>query len=216
MARPGLAVLIPAYNEAESIFAVVRSVSAFCDRVLLVDDGSHDGTAAKAEAAGALVLRRRNSGYEGALEAGFQYLVAEGAYKFCITIDADGQHYPSLIPAYRRRLMQGAHLVVGFRPRPARLGEWLFLISGICIAGVRDPMCGMKGYNLSSIRERGTWDPTPTVGASFVHWSARRGKDIAQAPCPIRERIHGKARFGWGWKANRKLFTAWFRFFLSR
>ena len=65
-------------------------------------------------------------------------------------------------------------------------------------------MCGMKGYDLSLIRERGTWDSTRTVGASFVHWASRRGKKIIQAPCPTRDRIHGKARFGWGWKAESK------------
>ena len=98
----------------------------------MVDDGSHDATAQQAEAAGALVLRRDNSGYEGALEAGFQYLVAENAFKFCVTMDADGQHYPSLVPASSPAY---ARSPVGSRQSPATssLGEWLFLVSGIAL-----------------------------------------------------------------------------------
>lgn len=91
--------LIPAYNEADRIPGVVRATSVYLP-VLVVDDGSLDDTAARAEAAGATLLRQHpNQGKGAALKAGFRWALEEG-YEAAVTLDADGQHDPMEIPKF--------------------------------------------------------------------------------------------------------------------
>ncbi len=92
-------VLIPAHNEAAHIAAVVRAAAAYLP-VLVVDDGSGDGTACAAEEAGAQVIAHAvNQGKGAALRSGFRAALEQGC-DFVITLDADGQHDPAEIPAF--------------------------------------------------------------------------------------------------------------------
>jgi len=94
VAEPGqVSVVIPAYNEEGAIGAVVRAVSAGAPwhEVLVVDDGSSDGTAAAAEEAGARVIRHPyNKGNGAAVKTG----IREAAGAVVLLLDADGQHPP--------------------------------------------------------------------------------------------------------------------------
>jgi glycosyltransferase involved in cell wall biosynthesis len=115
--------LIPGFNEAPRIGAVVEAARAHLP-VLVVDDGSSDGTAETARTAGATVIEQRpNQGKGAALRAGFRRALDDGA-EAILTLDADGQHDPAEIPAL---LAAGAveprpDLVIGrrnFRAMPA-------------------------------------------------------------------------------------------------
>ena len=91
--------LIPGYQEGPRIAAVVAGARLHLP-VIVVDDGSTDDTAAQAEAAGATVLRQvPNRGKGAVLRAGFRYALERGA-EAVVTLDADGQHDPSEIPAF--------------------------------------------------------------------------------------------------------------------
>lgn len=93
MAEPQFTwVVIPAYNEAPSVGAVVASLRAEGYRVVVVDDGSTDETTQAARSAGAVVLRHDlNLGQGGALQTGILFSIESGARYIC-TFDADGQH----------------------------------------------------------------------------------------------------------------------------
>jgi len=112
---PNILAVIPAYNEQERIAPVIAGVRAHVP-VLVVDDGSRDGTAALAEASGAAVLRQiPNQGKGAALRAGFRRALDEG-YEAVITLDADGQHAPDEIPRFLEAYTQsGADLIIGAR-----------------------------------------------------------------------------------------------------
>ena len=114
-----LLVIIPAWNEEESVGGVVHSVRECVPRadVLVVSDGSRDGTAAAARKAGADVLDLKiNLGVGGAMRAGFVYAVDNG-YRSAVQVDADGQHNPADIPALVERIEAGADIVkVGVGP----------------------------------------------------------------------------------------------------
>jgi glycosyltransferase involved in cell wall biosynthesis len=148
--------LIPAYNEVTHVAEVVTGARAHLP-VLVVDDGSSDDTAARAEGAGATLLRQTpNQGKGMALRAGFRWAI-EGGYYAVLTLDADGQHDPAEIPkfldAYAER---GADLIIGSRdfshmPAVRRLantaGRWAF--SWAIGQPIRD---NQSGYRLISRR----------------------------------------------------------------
>lgn len=87
-------VVIAAYNEQEMIGQVVRAVAPLVRGVIVVDDGSVDGSADRAFAAGATVLSHPlNLGQGAALQTGIEYALRKGA-EYIVTFDADGQHAP--------------------------------------------------------------------------------------------------------------------------
>ena len=121
--RPMISIVVPAFNEAAGIQSAIRTLlatleSTGCDaEIVVVDDGSRDATfdrAAEMSDAGlpVSVLRlSRNFGKEGALLAGLQHARGDAV----ITIDADLQHPPSLIPAMIEAWRKGARIVHGVK-----------------------------------------------------------------------------------------------------
>jgi glycosyltransferase involved in cell wall biosynthesis len=96
---PRILALVPAYEEGPRIGAVVSGALGHLP-VLVVDDGSTDGTAAAAAAAGARVIRQvANQGKGAALRTGFRAALGEGV-DAVVTLDADGQHDPAEIPRF--------------------------------------------------------------------------------------------------------------------
>jgi glycosyltransferase involved in cell wall biosynthesis len=148
--------LIPAYNEANRIGAVIAGALSHLP-VLVVDDGSSDGTAVRAEEYEVNVLRQQpNQGKGAALRAGFNWALAEG-YEAVLTLDADGQHDPVEIPKFLRTYEQdNPDLIIGARdfsqiPLVRRfantVGRWSF--SWALGEPVRD---NQSGYRLLSRR----------------------------------------------------------------
>ena len=108
------AILVPAYDAEPWVGDVVRGCLEQASDVLVVDDGSTDGTARTARAAGAEVVSLpRNQGKGNALRAGFQVLMKQGIDQV-VTVDADGQHLPDEIPVLLNACPE-ADLVLGTR-----------------------------------------------------------------------------------------------------
>jgi glycosyltransferase involved in cell wall biosynthesis len=115
MVNPTTIAVVPAFNEVETVGEAVRRVRAMGFPVVVVDDGSTDGTAVAAAHAGATVLTMPiNIGVGGAMRTGFKYAVAQG-YKRVIQVDADLQHPPEAIPVLIERSDDGVELVIGSR-----------------------------------------------------------------------------------------------------
>ena len=113
--------LIPAFNEAGGVAAVIEMARRLVREVVVVDDGSTDDTGAVARAAGATVLRHEtNRGKGAAIITGLDYF-AKSPATFCIFLDADGQHDPAEIQNFITTAEQtSAGVVVGSRMQDTR------------------------------------------------------------------------------------------------
>ncbi|MDH4188357.1 MAG: glycosyltransferase family 2 protein, partial [Nitrospira sp.] len=127
-------VVIPSYNEAATVVDVARRATRQGLPVVVVDDGSIDGTVQALAGLDITMLRNENNiGKAGSLWRGFQYAMGQGASGI-ITLDADGQHAPEEIPLFVRAAQDdpGAFLI-GARRRDQRQGSfWRYLAN--CIA----------------------------------------------------------------------------------
>ncbi len=114
--RQRLAIVIPAYNEARGIRAVVEAVLQQHASVIVVDDGSGDDTVAQLDGLPVTLVRhRQRQGKGAALRSGFR-AARDAGFTTVVTMDADGQHDPADLP----RLLAASdawpdHIVIGAR-----------------------------------------------------------------------------------------------------
>ncbi|MGO9085493.1 MAG: glycosyltransferase family 2 protein [Terriglobales bacterium] len=154
--------LIPAFNEAAHIAEVVRGAAKHVHAVVLIDDGSRDGTAEIARSAGAICLRSEtNSGKASALRIGIDY--ASGReFTHVLFFDGDGQHDSEDIPALIRAADgTGADLVIGARsfdrgrmPRPRYYSNTVGSKVASWLVGqeIKDSQCGFRLARLDALR----------------------------------------------------------------
>lgn len=208
MDRSRVAIVIPAYNEGKTIRRIVEGVLPH-GVPLVVDDASDDGTGDLARKAGALVVRNaRNCGYDGALSAGFD-AASKQDFDYVITLDADGQHDPSILGRYVELLGGPVDLIVGIRPTRARFGERVFGWATNFFYGIKDPLCGMKGYRMSLFRDAGCFDTYESIGTQLMMFALKKkGYKIVQTEIPIGKRECGSPRFGRIFTTNWKILRA--------
>ena len=163
---PSYLAVVPAYNEASTVGRVVRDIREQAPDfdVVVIDDGSTDGTGEIAEAAGAQVVRHPfNLGIGGAVQSGFVYALDEG-YDYMVQVDADGQHLPAEVPLLIAAMDADPSLdmVCGSRflknngypaPISRRTGIHIFafLLSRIVGQRISDPTSGFRLYNRRGI-----------------------------------------------------------------
>src|SRR6185436_7980703 len=92
---------LPVFNEVRHVTGVLDEVVRYCDEVLVIDDGSNDGTADVLASRKdiRLVTHEQNRGYGAALRTAFDYALREG-FEVVVTIYCDGQHEPQRIPKF--------------------------------------------------------------------------------------------------------------------
>jgi len=114
--QPKVIAAIPCFNTEASIADIVTKAKKYVDQVIVIDDGSHDGTAEIAKAAGALVIKHSiNRGAGEAAKSCFE-AARTNAADVLVTLDGDGQHNPDEIPQLLTPIRQGeADLVIGSR-----------------------------------------------------------------------------------------------------
>ena len=203
MDRSKLGIVIPALNEEKSIASVVAAIRTHGIPVV-VDDGSTDQTAHFATIAGAVVISHtKNHGYDKALNSGFA-MADELNCEFVLTLDADGQHSPDLLPLFINALDQGADVVIGVRDRRPRLAENVFAIVALLRWRIRDPLCGLKAYRMNLYRELGHFDSYSSIGTELSIFAARKKRKIIQISFDTRHRVD-EPRFGKSLSANIRI-----------
>ena len=161
-ALTGYWVVIPAYNEAATIREVAARALRQIENVIVVDDGSTDGTAEALVGLPVIVLRNlTNGGKAASLWRGFQHALAAGAYGV-VTLDGDGQHVPEDIP---RLLAEAAahpdYVIIGARSRDQRRAAFWryganrvadFWVSWAAGYPFKDSQSGFRVYPASLLR----------------------------------------------------------------
>ena len=174
MDRSRIGIVIPAFNESATIAAVVVLAKNY-GMPIVVDDGSSDATAELAICNGAVVVaHKRNYGYDGALNSGFIKAVEIGC-EVIVTVDADGQHDPSLLQLFIDRIEAGADVVVGVRSRKQRLAEHMFAMYTNLRFRIKDPLCGMKAYRATVFGALGHFDSYNSIGTELSMYAAKKG-----------------------------------------
>ena len=201
------AAVVPAYNEAGSIGAVVAEIRAADPEleVVVVDDGSTDATAELAGSAGATVLRLPyNLGIGAAVQTGLQY-ANENEFDLAVQIDGDGQHDARELEQLLAPIVSGeADIAVGtrfagarfYRPSVARrLGIALFagLVSLIVRQRVTDTTSGFRAMNRRGIRLFASDYPHdyPEVEATVLVF--RHRLRMVEVPVAMRQRETGRS-----------------------
>jgi glycosyltransferase involved in cell wall biosynthesis len=186
------AAVIPALNEASAIASVVEGVRPLVDRVFVVDDGSNDGTADRARAAGAEVLvHETNRGKGYAVRTGLARVFDEG-FTHVLMLDGDLQHLPQeawrLLAEAERT---GADVVIGERMfdrsrMPAsryhanRLGSRA--LSWFVGVPVRDTQCGFRAFRVDMLRTFALHATGYEIETEMLVKVRRRGGRIATVP----------------------------------
>lgn len=215
----GLKVLaiVPAYNEAASVGAVVArllhvEIEGGRLDIVVVDDGSEDGTAEAVPMDSRVVVIRLpfNVGIGGAVQAGYRYAANRG-YDVAVQVDADGQHpaeaLPTLVAAVRQdgeETDSGGELVIGSRflgvgdyvpsrPRQVGIGYLRGLLR--CMTGLRlmDTTSGFRAANRRVIAMFAHWYPDDYPEPEVVLLLKRAGVRIVEVPVVMAERQGGRS-----------------------
>ena len=214
---PGPAwIILPTYNEAENLEPLVREVLARVPdaHVLVVDDGSPDGTGAIADrlaaahAAVEVLHRPRKEGLGLAYVTGFARALAAGA-GYVIEMDADFSHAPADLPRLLDRARNGADLVLGSRyVEGGGVQDWDLLrrvisragcryARGMLGVGVRDLTGGFKCFRAATL-EAIQYETVRSEGYAFqvelTYRALARGMRVEEIPITFRERSAGESK----------------------
>ena len=204
--------LVPAYNEAAGVARLVREIKGMYPEadVLVLDDGSRDGTAEQAYGAGAAVLRSsQNRGVGEMMRQGLSFAYRRG-YRFAVRLDGDGQHPPEYVPALLEPIERGeAEVTVGSRflreapvhdkpSLPRRLGMAYFrLILRIATRrAFSDPTSGFQAYSREAMRFLAGQGSRRYPEVFMLLLLTRGGDRVREVEVEMRPRRYGRSTIG--------------------
>lgn len=210
-------VVVPTFNEADNIEALLRAVREVLPdaSILVVDDGSPDGTADRAVALGELlgqievVRRHEKSGLGAAYRFGLRHAIDHGA-EICVQMDADLSHDPAVLPALVAIVEFGADVVIGSRYVPGgitldwpRRRRWVSrwgnrYAAGVLGLAINDATAGYRAYRSTAL-ERMRFDTVTAEGYGFqiemAYRIVRLGGKVVEFPITFRDRTEGESKF---------------------
>ncbi len=203
--KPRFLTALPVFNEARSVSAVLDEVRRHSLHVLVVDDGSTDGTAELLAARRdiARIRHRQNQGYGAALRTAFDYAVRRD-FDVLVTIDCDGQHEPQRIERFvaacagaggesaRVDVVSGSRYLQRFAgdsepPTDRRCINQRVTAELNCRLGLSltDAFCGFKAYRVSSLKRLALAEPGYAMPIELWVQAAQLGWNIVELPVPL-------------------------------
>jgi len=206
--RDKVAVVVPAYDEADNVAAVIREIPERVvgeeTAILVVDDGSRDGTSEEAAKAGAIVARHViNRGGGAALRTGYR-LMAESGARVVVTIDADGQHVPAEMERLVKPVLDGevdvAHgsRVLGEADANTRSREFGIVffnrvVSFITRTKVSDCSNGYRAVRTTVLPQL-VLRQEQFHTSEFLIEAIKRGIPAKEVPVTVRKRLSGHSK----------------------
>jgi len=207
-----IAAVIPAFNEAGTIAAIVDEVKKYVDVCIVVDDCSADATGKSAEDAGAKVVHHEvNRGYDTSIDDGFRAALSQGA-DIIFTLDADGQHSPQDIARVLVPILEGhADVVLGTRPERAQPAEYAYAWYTKYRYGISDPLCGFKAYRRDIYERFGPFDTLRSIGTELALRSIKAGARFELVPITLRKRADTSRFYFRRLRGNMRILAALWR-----
>ena len=190
-------VAIPVYNERKYVLRVLDAVRRYAREILVIDDGSTDGTGRLLERQPDIHLIRHpeNRGYGQSLIDAFGFAAARG-YDWVITLDCDEQHEPAQIPDFLRQIarddadvISGSRYLASFEnddPPPPERRQINRIIADLLgpLLGLRltDAFCGFKAHRVQAMRRLRLDEPGYAFPLQFWVECARAGLRIREIP----------------------------------
>jgi dolichol-phosphate mannosyltransferase len=215
-----VAVIVPTFNEVGNIDTLLRAVRQVVPSaaVLVIDDGSPDGTADAAELVAAdlggieVIRRDVKTGLGAAYRFGLRRAIDQGA-EICVQMDADLSHDPASLPALIIAVEYGADVAIGSRyvpggitlnwPRRRRqVSRWgNRYAAGVLGLAVNDVTAGYRAYRTEAL-ERMNFDNVSAEGYGFqvemTYRLVRLGGRVVEIPITFRDRMEGDSKFSGG------------------
>ncbi|MHB1033968.1 MAG: glycosyltransferase family 2 protein [Pirellulales bacterium] len=197
MTSPFLTAL-PVYNEATHVTGVLDEVLRYSPEVLVVDDGSTDGTSDLLAARHDIHLLRhpQNRGYGAALRTAFDFAI-RGNYETIVTIDCDGQHEPRRIPRFvkaagRADIVSGSRYLMRFTgdgapPEARRRINRLVTAELNRRLGLNltDAFCGFKAYRVEALAKLTLTDHGYAMPLELWVQAVHHGLSVVELPVPL-------------------------------
>ena len=198
-----LLILIPAYNESESIEKVVNNLIENYSQYdyIIINDGSSDSTPAICKKNGYNYIDFPvNLGLECGVVAGMKYAYRMG-YKYILQFDADGQHLPEYIDKMYQEMEKGYDIVIGSRFATEKKPFTGRMIGSRLIAGairlttgkkIKDPTSGMRMYNRKCMRafsKEINYGPEPDT----ISYLMKNGYKVSEIQVQMQERMAGSS-----------------------
>lgn len=200
-------VIIPAYNEEDSIGRVIEDVRTNCPQmdILVVNDGSADHTSDRARASGVVVLDLPfNLGIGGGMQTGYKY-AAEKGYDIAIQVDGDGQHDPKEIPKLLQTLEErkvdvaiGSRFITDLEYKATtmrRVGITVLskVISIMVRQKITDPTSGFRASRKKAIQLFAVNYPQDYPEPEVVVLLSKSGLKMAEVPVKMSQRYSGES-----------------------
>ena len=191
---------LPVFNEVKSVDAVLNEVNRYSQHVLVVDDGSSDGTLALLQKRSDVYLEvhEQNRGYGAALDTAFKF-AAKNDFDIVVTIDCDGQHEPQRIPHFVEvcsnddiDIVSGSRYLKKYEhdsEPPAQRRLINQVITGeineqLCL-NLTDAFCGFKAYRVSALRKLELTEPGYAMPLELWVQAAAADLTIVEIPVPL-------------------------------
>ena len=189
---------LPVYNEAGSVNGVLDQVLQHAENVVVVNDGSTDGTAEQLATRDDITVltHAQNRGYGAALNTAFQYAI-ENDFEILVTLDCDGQHEPQRIPRFvsaakNADIVSGSRYLKTYPGDSAPPAQRLFVnrtitrqLNQLLNLQLTDAFCGFKAYRVDALRYLNITEFGYAMPLQLWVQAAMRGMNIIEIPVPL-------------------------------